>query len=81
MTPDEFTKKLTHIRELNALGSTQTQISIALYEAQDAASRGDRDSFQKAWATAMKQSADFLDQAHALMARLEGDDAPPDCSP
>jgi hypothetical protein len=71
MTPDELTKKLEHLKEVNSLGITQGEISIALCEAFDAASRGDRDSFQKAWATAMNKSANFLDQAHALMTRLE----------
>jgi hypothetical protein len=73
MTPDEFTKKLEHLKEINSLGSTQTEISIAFYEAYHAASHADRDAFQKAWATVMNKSADFLTQAHTLMTRLEDD--------
>jgi phosphopantetheinyl transferase (holo-ACP synthase) len=73
MTPDELTKKLEHLREVNSLSHTQTQISIALLEACHAAKHADREAFQKAWETATHKSADFLDQAHALMARIEND--------
>jgi hypothetical protein len=70
---DELTKKLEHIKELNFLNRTHAGIALALYDASDAANRADRDAFQKAWATVMNKSADFLDQAHALMTRLEDD--------
>jgi hypothetical protein len=71
MTPDELTKKLEHFREVNSLNRTHAGIALALYDASDAAVSADRDAFQKAWDTVMNKSADFLNQAHALMTRLE----------
>jgi hypothetical protein len=73
MTPDELTKKLEHLREVNSLNRTHAGIALALYDASDAACHADRDAFVKAWDTIMHKSADFLDQAHALMTRLEDD--------
>jgi hypothetical protein len=80
-TLDEVMKKLERLMELSALSSTQSEISLALCEASQAASNADREAFQKAWETALTKSADFLDQAHALMDRLEGDDASQSSNP